>query len=240
MRPSVVLPFDPTTVVASPTLWLTGRLGVTDTGTFTWADQSGNARNVTKGGLAGTHPTVDTGGPNGFNGVAFAQSSSQTASGTTLSNLITASADTSITVFKINSADVDNGAIEQNDAVWSDSGGWTGLYVRGSTDNDMSYQFFVADDATINLGTWTAGKVYIATHRHSGGTSKGSINGGAEITLARGNLGSVAGTFQLGLSGAGSHFFNGVIYEHVMWNTDIGATNLAAIVAGYKTMYAIT
>jgi hypothetical protein len=205
-----------------------------------WDDQSGGGRNFTQG-VAAQQPTFTASSVNGKPGITF----QQTPTGSLLSSASPISAyftSTVRTVFEvIKPASFENLINpELSDVILSDGqvGGYftTGVGLDGGVDKFYANDFD-GGDVPAKSGTLVLNTGAIVCNHKSGGNMSVSVNGGADVTVACGAIGNM--THNIVLGNAAGFDMKGDILEVLVWNTDIGSTNIALVKAYLNTRYAV-
>jgi hypothetical protein len=191
-------------------------------------DQSGNARNLDQA-TAGNRPAVTTAGPNSRAAADFA--SQDTLIGTAMSSFMASNAGYAIVSFIADSIASNGAQSYNNNAVWTDGGGFTGVYLKnaGTPKTAIAFNWDGNDDAAssavISLGT-----VYVVEWKHEGGNISLRVNGGAWVDVASGNTSNLGFNLQLGsFTGSSGTSHDGPIFEFATWAAvPVGADAIAA------------
>ncbi len=207
--------------------WSPGRLldssyvGAKDTNSTgaydSWLDQTGNSRPLKQTTTA--RPTVATAGPNSRPCGDFDGSDDFMSTATDnilLSSFMSATAGYVIISCLPDTVTTNSANPYENDALFGDTGGFMGLYLRNTAGTPETIQAFnfdgsndSAESATISVGT-----VYVLEWWHASGNLFLCVNNGTPVSVASGDSGSVGNTIGLGLGyGGSSANFDGKVFE---------------------------
>lgn len=181
-------------------------------------DQSGNSYDLTQG-TGADRPTPATAGPNSVACGDF-DGAGDYLTGTAISNLISNSAGYVIATVLIDAVANNAANVYQNNAIFSDSGGFVGIFaknVSGTTPTFFAYNWDGNADSDSG-SAFSLATAYVLTWRHESGTLYLSVNGGTETTVASGNTSTMTGNLRLGAQGAGT-FLDGKIFEAATFST---------------------
>jgi hypothetical protein len=229
-------PFDPLSI-SGLRLWLKADAitGLSDGQALaSWTDLSGQNNHATQG-TGSRQPLYKTNALNGLPVVRF-DGVDDFLGGAGLSTFISASAATILAVFKAIAIDTNLAGAWQNDMLLGETGGYFGLSLR-STPLVYGFNFSSAEQKT--QATIAAGTPYVVSLQHAGGLLALALNGGAPSSVASGNTAVISGALRLGGSMAASAYANADLAELLIWNTDIGATPLAAGANYLRTKWGI-
>jgi hypothetical protein len=190
-----------------------------------WGDQSGNAYNF----AAGTAPS--TGGAiNGWPAPKFNSASSQYLTGTSLSNIVTASAYHVFVVANPTVLAAPAGQVYLNPAIIGENAGEWGLVVSSNGIQGWHWTGTLAvatAPISILAGIWR-----LIEWSYDGTTMSCQVNARAPLTTTGAPIGSITPTVQLGTAWVGTPFFTGTIASVIVCNQKLN-TNEAAAVRGY-------
>lgn len=191
----------------------------------------GSANNFTGSG-AGRF-TYKTNIVNGLPALDLAGAQKMTSS-SAASAFITASAFTIFAVIYPRTASATNPATYNDNGVIGDTGGYVGLYLK-NTPQAMAYVWDGSDkhaDRPISLNAWS-----ILEIRLDAGNLYARVNGGTEVSVASGNVGSITSTFEIG-HGSGL-YFDGYIAEIVSYNSALSSTDRTSV-RNYLTRWTLS
>lgn len=142
------------------------------------------------------------------------------------SQVFTTTAKTASIAFYATGATLNSASPWLNHTIWSEAGGYTGLYLKTSGGNYYVYYYNFAGAAQVTADYQiTLNTSYVATIWHDGTNIKIYINGVLWSTVASGATGSLGS--QMCNGGGIGGFFQGREGEQVFYNAALGATPLA-------------
>lgn len=152
-----------------------------------------------------------------------------------LSQYFGASAFAVLCVFKALTVDTNSATIYSNDAVWTVSNGYAGMYLRSAPDL-YAYVYDGADKSTSK--SISKADVVVASMYLSGGTLYLSVNGSSYGSVASGATSVVTGVPQIGVSHSGTNYFRGYLGELIIY--DGVPSDLSTLYSDLRNKYAIT
>lgn len=196
-----------------------------------FTDQSGNARNLTDGGIAVQRPTLSTAGPNSRACAEFDGSSDFLSVGSALSNFISAGSGLVLVSCIIDAINLNNTTAYQNDWLIADSSAFMGLFIRNTGGGQaIAYNWDGNEDkATATIATATP---YVLHWRHEGGNVYQGVNG-TETSVASGDTTTLTGILRMG--GAGTQFLNCKVFEAATFSTVPSGADVTTIINDCKT-----
>lgn len=168
--------------------------------------------------VSGARPTYKTGVVNGksvlrFDGTddyfeAINQTGGATTGYITLANLITAANGVVIAACSIASADAAQANVYENDAVFSETGGYFGMNVSDPTGANVTLHSYNFDAGGVDTGSISVPRSTFAviSMRHSGGNLSIRKDGGSWTTVASANTGDLSGGPRVGCNYTVSRF----------------------------------
>lgn len=199
-----------------------------------WEDYSGGNRGLTQA-TAAARPVLRTGIVQGKPVVRF-DGVDDLLLGTALSNYITNSARTMFAVFQASSISTNSANTYANDAVVGDAGGFAGLHLKSGGPTAHAYNWDGTDDqVSVSIALSTPVLVML---RHEGGNLYVSKNGGAESSVASGNLTTLTGALIAGRAGAGTEFA-GDIGEIALYNRALTAAEIARVTGYLRSRWGV-
>jgi hypothetical protein len=191
------------------------------TNVTTYADLSGNARDLTQG-TAGKRPTYGTNAGDTFDGV------DDTSTGTTWGAVISNAAHTiyAAIVPLAWSTTSGTGSPHLNHGIFGDAGAYHGVYMRASAGSEIMVWGGSSGYKALTLPASLNMPIVICS-RHSGGTLYGSINGGAETSVTCGTYDAGFETYPVRLGQGFSIYANMRFYEAAIYNTSHSAAEIA-------------
>lgn len=199
----------------------------------TWSDESGNAAHFTQALFDDYKPILKkaTNGINGHNVLRFDGINDHMNCAKALSELISASADTIYVVFRMFVVTTDS-ASSLNDSAINDT--YRSICFRTST--GINATIFDTEYKLVAKAILTS-TAYISRSRHSGGNLYLQLDGGAESSVAAGDIFSLTGTPTLACN-LNFDYTQIDLAEIIIFNSALSSANLA-IVDGYlKAKYA--
>lgn len=225
-RPAVAAAFLPSDI-AGLQLWVKSDTGVTDAGggaCSSWADQSGNSRDLTEGT---NRPSIQSAQVNGYPGIRFDGSNDKLTSPSFTLNQ-------PFTVFAIVKVITNTNPRR----IFGSTGGTvTKPVLRGGSTVQLNDESSGADGASVSM---TSGTYYLLKVVGNSTSSVMALNNGSDATSAsdiNDPLTSAAG-FQLGCN-AGASFANVEYAEIAIYDSSITGTNLTNLLTYFQTRYAL-
>lgn len=199
-----------------------------------FVDTSGYVRNFTQSG--GSRPALYLRALAGRPGVLFDGSDDSMTGQGVLSQYFGASAFSVLCVFKPLAVDTNSATIYSNDAIWTVSNGYAGMYLRSAPD----LYAYVSDSGGDKSTSKSISKsdVVVASMYLSGGTLYLSVNGGSYGSVSSGPPNVMTGVPQIGVSHSGGYYFRGYLGELVIY--DAVPSDLATLYSDLRNKYAIT
>lgn len=200
-------------------LWLKPSAGFTPS---LWTDQSGAGNNFAQA-TSSQRPTLVAGAVNGLDAIRFTSASGSRMDGPALSALITNSAYTVLIVCQPITIGASSGTSYNNTAIIGELGGYFGAY-DDSTGPKAVAGNYTSADTVVKSNLVGLSNTYLHTQRHQGGNLYLSVNSNAEVSVASGATGSLAGQVFIG-EGAVASFFDGYICEILVYSVDLDTQN---------------
>jgi hypothetical protein len=186
-----------------------------------WDSQAGGGWQLNQA-TPGSRPTMQLAQVNGLPGVRYEGTDDFGSSGV-FSNFVTASLYVIYTVYRVAAVDTGAGATYNNDAVWSDAGGYLGQHLK-SDGKIYAYNYAAGDHSValpFTMGAWMATR-----QRHVGGNLYlKRTGGGAEVSTTSGSTTTEANVFQVGRGGS-AFWFAGDVAELFIYNVNVAAADL--------------
>jgi hypothetical protein len=217
------------------TSWVGNARYTTSTGVNSFKDQTGGGRHLdAEAGVPSAEPGVTTAGPNSKTCLDFTNDDRLLTTGG-ISNFISASSGYAIWSGYIDAIDTNvtgDANVYQNDLLWGDQGGETGVTLLSggpiaSAFNFSSYPWNVVSQSI------STGVAVVVTWRHEGGNLYISINGGAETSVASGNTADLTSKLVLGRATGG--YLDGKCFEFATWSTVPSSGTRATLIADFMT-----
>ncbi len=209
-------------------LWVKSDTGVTDAGggaCSSWADQSGNSRDLTEGT---NRPSIQTNQVNGYSGIRFDGSNDKLSTPTFTLNQ-------PFTVFSALKVITNTNARRAYGANAGASG--TTLVLRGGTTVQINDSSSGSDGASASM---TSGTYYIVKLIGNGTSSVLALNNGSDNTSGT-NVDDPlvsAVAFQLGCQN-GASFANVEFAEVIVYNSAVSGANLTSLLSYFQSRYAL-
>jgi hypothetical protein len=202
-----------------------------------WYDQSGNARDLTA--ISSTaRPIATTSGPNSRECADFSPASisaghaMDTDAGDPISDIMSASTGYIVVSIRPDAVSQNSSSPHLNAATlcWTDSWGVAGLTVRsggqlyaynddGSVGGVNQFGGLPTSAASAASAVPIGGDPCVIEWRHEGGTIYQRINGANETSVTSGNTRDMTGVLRMGFGGVTGTFFNGKIFEAMIYST---------------------
>ncbi len=198
----------------------------------TWGN-TGTTPDMTQAS-AGLRPTLDGGG------VLFDGIDDVMESGPIWGDLIDASDFTIFVAFTpiAWSSTATLGNAHLNHGILGESGAYLGMSMRNVAGAEL--MCWIADGSYKGVTLpGTLGARQVVCFRFSGTTIYGSVNGGAEVSAACGNVNALGLARQLRIGRSFSLYANVRIFEILAYDSDLSAPNVAANIAGIKSDWGI-
>lgn len=203
-----------------------------------FADQSGNGRDLTDGGSSTRRPVLTTAGPNSKACLDFDGTNHYLSSAAAFSSFVAAGAKYMI-VSIVPDAIVNNSANSySNDGVFAEQGGYCGIYLKntaGTPETAIAFNYSGSDNAASSAVIDT-GTAYVLELRHESGTLGLRVNNGTEVTTSSNNTDSLGSTLNLGWGyTSSSQKYNGKVFEAAVFSTVPSGANRSAVAANWMT-----
>lgn len=216
-------------IVAGATAWWSASNPLNSisggTNVVTYADMSGNSRDITQG-TAGKRPAYGSGAGDTFDGV------DDVLSGTTWGTLIDANKFAIFVAFTpiAWSTTSSLGSAHLNHGIVGEGGAYLGLSMRNVAGSEL--MCWIADGVYKGVTLpGTLGAKCVVCFRYDGTTIYGSVNGGAEVSAACGNV-AAPGLAQVVRLGQGfSVYANAQTLEAITYDALLSASDIATNVA---------
>lgn len=198
-----------------------------------WSDQSGNGYNLSEA----TNPPIYKASIQNGKAVVRFNGTSQFMTGTTLSNVISLSAQSTWFVLAVTATPSSNhGNGYRNDAIYSENGGGnSGLYLKST--GVVMFEAYAPGAVQLSVNYSTIPTFSIYHVRHESGNAYLSIDNGTEQTAAATDF-SAAGALLIGKSSTIPEFGQVDIGEIVFCNNAVSGTNRTAMQAYLKDRWA--
>jgi hypothetical protein len=207
----------------------------------TWADASGAGNNATQV-TAVEQPTYLTGAfPTGEPGVAFDGINDWLGivlSPSIAADLYPVDAHSVFAVFIARSFGTSSATVYENDAVWSTSGGYTGLHLHATGPKAVAYAWDTDAD-TLDVAV-LEDQAVLVHQRHEGGSLYASKNGGTEASAAHGNTDGTANTNLFIGANAYTAFADVVVGALLVYNRALTTEEVAAVNSYLAAKYVVS
>lgn len=223
---------------------LTSFVGANDGFVVRWYDQSGTTRFLSQTTKANQPKVVSSGsvvtGVDGKPALDFDGSNdgfqllNADLTGASISNIMTASAYTTFSVFVLDTISTSTGSTFSTPYLWGDSSRYIGLHFQATTKMRFYNWDGNEDYAEVTIATSTE---YLAETRHDTGNLYAKVNNGTEASAASGNTQVVAGTPAV-MSNNGT-CADGRVSEIIFYNSALSSGNRTLVAEAVNSTYTI-